>query len=415
VTTTSVRNWAGNVTFSADRLHRPQTVDHLQELVAAATRIRALGSGHSFNRIADTDGDLVSVAELAVPVEIDEDTRTVVVGAGVRYGELGGVLEKRGWALANLGSLPHITVGGATATGTHGSGVGNRCLADQVVGIEFVRADGELVRLAAGDPHFPGAVLSLGALGVTTSLRLALQPSYQLRQDVWLDARLDDVLADLDSVLSSGYSVSLFTEWRDRDGLDQMWIKSLADAPTVDGTRWGARPAEVQQHPIAGADTSTSTDQLGRPGPWIARLPHFKLEFTPSAGDEQQSEFFVARADGAAAIQALRGLDLHPALMVSEIRAIAADELLISPFRDRDAVALHFTWVNDDELVRAALAQVERALAPFGARPHWGKVFSMAPADVRACHPKLADFRALAAAYDPQRCFGNEFLETYVY
>ena len=415
MTTTAVRNWAGNITFHADRLHRPQTVDHLQELVAAATSIRALGSAHSFNRIADTEGDLVSVAELAVPIEIDEDTRTVVVGAGVRYGELGGVLEKRGWALANLGSLPHITVGGATATGTHGSGVGNRCLADQVVGIEFVRADGELVRLATGDPDFPGAVLSLGALGVTTSLRLALQPSYELRQDVWLDARLDDVLADLDGVLSAGYSVSLFTEWHDRDRLDQIWLKSPADAPVVDGTRWGARPAEVQQHPIAGVDASTSTEQLGRPGPWIARLPHFKLEFTPSAGDEQQSEFFVARADGAAAIEALRGLDLHPALMVNEVRAIAADELLISPFRDRDSVALHFTWVNDDELVRPALAQVERALAPFGARPHWGKVFGMAPADVRACHPGLADFRALAATYDPHHCFGNDFLETYVY
>ncbi len=415
MTTTTITNWAGNITFSTGRLHRPQTVDHLQEIVAGAARVRALGSGHSFNRIADTDGDLVSVAELARPIEIDAGTRTVEVGAGVRYGELGGVLEKQGWALANLGSLPHITVGGATATGTHGSGVGNRCLASQVVGIEFVRADGGLVSLHAGDAQFPGAVLSLGALGVTTSLRLALQPSYRLRQDVWLDASLDAVLGDLDGVLSAGYSVSLFTEWRDRDRLDQIWIKSLADAPVVDGTRWGARPAEVEQHPIAGADAATSTDQLGRPGPWIARLPHFKLEFTPSAGDEQQSEFFVARADGAAAIEAVRGLELHPALLVSEVRAIAADELWISPFRERDSVALHFTWVNDDDLVRPALAQVESALAPFAARPHWGKVFGMAPADVRAAHPRLADFRALAAAYDPQRCFGNAFLESYVY
>ncbi|WP_375481464.1 FAD-binding protein [uncultured Jatrophihabitans sp.] len=414
-TTAELRNWAGNVSFGAEHLRRPQTVEQLQEVVGASSRIRALGSGHSFNRIADTTGDLVTVADLDATIEIDSATSTVLVGAGVRYGELGGALEHQGLALANLGSLPHITVGGATSTGTHGSGIGNRCLADQVVGIEMVRADGELVSVAAGDPAFGGSVLALGALGVTTRLRLSVKPSFQIRQDVWLDADLDAVLDDIDAVLGAGYSVSLFTEWHDRDRLDQIWIKGLADAPLVDGTRWGARPAAEAHHPIAGADASTATQQLGVPGPWIARLPHFRLEFTPSSGEEQQSEFFVAREHAAAAIAALRELELHPALMVCEVRTIAADDLWISPFHQRDTVALHFTWVDDDELVRPVVRQVEAALAGFDVRPHWGKVFEMAPDVVRAHYPRMDEFRALAAAHDPQRKFGNDFLESFVY
>lgn len=179
-------NWAGNVSFGARRFHRPSSVTELRRLVAGSDRVRALGTAHSFNRIADTSGDLVSVAGLPERLEIDPGRRTVTVGAGMRYGELATRLYASGWALHNLGSLPHISVAGACATGTHGSGEHNGGLATAVTSVELVTADGELVTVSRiGDgADFPGMVVGLGALGIVTALTLTVEPTYDLRQYV---------------------------------------------------------------------------------------------------------------------------------------------------------------------------------------------------------------------------------------
>jgi xylitol oxidase len=412
LSTVVLRNWAGNVVFSTDRLHRPRSIDELQELVARTQRLHALGTGHSFNRIADSTGALVSLSDLDVAIAIDAQARTVEVGGGTRYGELGTELEEHGWALHNLGSLPHISVGGACATGTHGSGDANRCLAAAAVGVEFVSGSGELVRVGRGDSSFPGTVLALGALGIVTRLTLAIEPSFEVRQDVWLDAPLATVLERLDEVMTSGYSVSMFTTWHRPEVIDQIWVKSRTDRPIADGRDWGARPADAAQHPIAGQDAATATQQLGVPGPWNARLPHFRLEFTPSNGDEQQSEYLLPREHGRAALDALRSLDLSAALQVCEIRTVAADDLWLSPCHGRDTLGLHFTWVDDDGLVAAAVDALEAVLTPFDARPHWGKVFHTDP---RPHYPQLPAFRELIDRYDPSRRFGNDYLERWVY
>ncbi len=411
----TVQNWARNITFAAQQLHRPTTVDELQHLIADLPRARALGTGHSFNRVADTTGDLISTVDLDVPIVIDPSARTVEVGGGVRYAELAVRLDEAGWALPNLGSLPHISIAGASATGTHGSGIANRCLAAGVAAVEFVQADGELVRVSRGDADFGGSVLALGALGVVTRMTLDIVPSYDLRQSVWVDAPLDTVLDRLDEVMGAGYSVSLFTTWSRRGVIDMVWAKAAADADPVDGRAWGATAAQEPMHPIAGEDPIAATEQLGVPGPWHARLPHFRAEFRPSAGDEQQSEYLIARENGAAAIAALGAVEFGTALQVCEIRTIAADDLWLSPCHDRDTLALHCTWVADDERVQPAVAAVEAALAPFDPRPHWGKVFGMPAADVRARYPRLGEFAGLAERHDPQRRFGNAFLETFVY
>lgn len=412
----AVRNWAGNITFTARQVHRPRTVEQVQELVARTPRIRALGTAHSFNRIADTDGDFVTVADLDVPITIDPQRRTVDVGGGTRFAELAQTLHDQGWALPNMGSLPHISVAGAAATGTHGSGSTNRCLSAGAVAVEFVRPDGELVTVTADDPDFGGAVLSLGALGVVTRLRLAIVPTFELRQDVWLDAPTEAVLANLDEIMAAGYSVSLFTDWHRRDVIDKVWVKSRPDEyGRVDLAALGAHPADTPQHPITGQDTAAATEQLGVPGPWHERLPHFRVSFTPSAGDEQQTEYLLPREHGPAALAAVGEVPVQAALQVCEVRTIAADDLWLSPFSGRDSIAVHFTWMDDDALVQRAVAALDEALAPFDPRPHWGKVFGMAPDVVRGRYPQLERFRALAARHDPERRFGNDFLERYVY
>ncbi|MEV4511469.1 FAD-binding protein [Dactylosporangium sp. NPDC049525] len=403
----TLTNWAGNIAFGAARVHRPSTVDQVRDVVAGAERVRVLGSGHSFNEIADTPADLVSVAGLPPRPRIDAAAGTVTVAGGIRYGELAAFLDAEGFALHNLGSLPHISIAGAVATGTHGSGAALGNLATAVAGIELVTAGGELVRLARGDADFAGAVVSLGALGVVVGVTLDVRPAFTIRQFVFehlprtvLDARWEEIA-------TAGYSVSLFTDWSG-DTVNQLWLK-LADGEEPDG--FGATPAVRTMHPIAAMSPESCTEQGGVPGPWHRRLPHFKLEFTPSSGEELQTEFFVARGDAVeafAAIERLRHL-VTPVLQISEIRVVAADELWLSPHHRRDSVALHFTWIRDGARVAPVVAALEDALAHLAPRPHWGKVFHHAPRPER-----LGDFLALRDRLDPDRKFGNAFVERHL-
>ena len=410
----SAKNWGGNITFGARRLLRPRTVDELRGMVAGADRIRALGTGHSFSRVADTPGDLVSLADLPPRLEIGPDT--VIVGAGMRYGEVVGPLDAAGRALHNLGSLPHIAVGGACATGTHGSGDGNRCLAGAVVGLELVTAGGELVRIAHGDRDFAGSVISMGRLGVVTAITLRTQPAYEIQQVVYEDLPFE-VLDDLDATFGTAYSVSLFTRYR-RPVLDMAWFKRRVDpgAPWVPPETWhGGTRAPEQRHPVPGERGDECTPQDGLPGPWHTRLPHFRLEFTPSKGEEIQSEYFVPRKHGAAAVRAVQAMGerLAPVLLVGEIRTVAADDLWASMAYGRDSVALHFTWVQDQAAVEAVVAELEAVLAPFAPRPHWGKVFTTPVEEVAAAWDRLPDLRRLADRMDPDGVFANEFTDRY--
>ncbi|GAA2389406.1 putative xylitol oxidase [Catellatospora methionotrophica] len=402
-------NWAGNVTFRAARLHRPVTVDELRGVVAGARQVRALGTGHSFNRIADTPYDLVTVARLPRVAELDRGRSTVRVSAGTRYGELAPYLHRHGYALHNLGSLPHISIAGAVATGTHGSGDRNGNLATAVRGMELVTADGELVTVGTED--LPGSVVSLGALGVVTALDLAVVPTFEVRQRVYEHLPRAALEEHFDEVFGAAYSVSLFTRWRGPD-VEQVWLKQRAGAEPIDGDLFGARPADGARHPIVTMSPVHCTPQLGEPGPWHERLPHFRLDFTPSAGDELQSEYFVPRSQALAAFAALDEIADRIALVVqvSEVRSIAADELWLSPAYGRDSIAFHFTWIADEAAVAPVVGAVEDRLIPLGARPHWGKVFGIDPALIRAQYPRLPDFTALTTRLDPEAKFRNPFL-----
>lgn len=408
-----MRNWAGNVAYSTSDIREPRSVEDLQEIVAGAARVKALGSGHSFNDVIDCPETLISTRSLPHAVRVDAGGAEVAVPGSTTYAELGVALHDQGWALPNMGSLPHISVAGACATGTHGSGVANRCLASSVVGIEMVRGDGSLLTARAGDPDFPGLVLALGSLGVVTRLWLELQPTYDVAQDVLLDVPSSVITEQGIELLSSAWSVSLFTSWRDARTVDSVWRKSRVDADSDLGNAWGGGRAEVAVHPIMGLDASAATEQLGRPGPWHERLPHFRAAFTPSVGDELQSEFFVPldRLPEVWPQLLAASPQFADALQVMEIRAIAADDLWLSPFHQRQTLAVHATWVSDLDAVLPALAALQAALAPYDPRPHWAKVFRSWDAESTArSYPDLARFRELAERLDPERCFVNDYL-----
>ncbi|GGT32430.1 putative xylitol oxidase [Streptomyces atratus] len=412
--TPAEKNWAGNITFGARRLSMPRSEAELRETVSASAALHALGTRHSFNTVADTRGDLVSVAGLPRRVEIDREAGAVTVAAGLRLGEFADVLHENGYALHNLGSLPHISVAGACATGTHGSGVGNGSIAGAVRALDMVTADGRNVSLRRGDADFPGAVVAMGALGVVTALTLDVVPAFEVQQWVYEDLQEARLTSSFDEVMSAAYSVSVFTDWREGP-LNQVWLKQRvgSEGPQRAPEEWfGARLADGPRHPIAGMPAENCTRQQGVAGPWHRRLPHFRLEFTPSNGDELQSEYFVARQDAPAAYAALGRLRerIAPLLQITEIRTVARDDLWLSPAGGRDSVAFHFTWVPDTAAVTPVLGAIEEALAPFGARPHWGKVFTTTPGTLRTLYGKYADFERLAARFDPEGKFRNDFL-----
>ncbi|PZE85230.1 FAD-binding protein [Curtobacterium sp. MCBD17_032] len=414
-TSAAVRtNWSGNVTYSASRLAEPTTVAELQQLVASTPRLTALGSRHSFNTIADTDAVQVTLTGLPPELDVDGERRVARVAAGLTHAQVAVGLEARGWALANLASLPHISVAGAVATGTHGSGVGNASLAQSVVGVEIVRASGEIEVVGADDPRLDAHRVALGALGVVVAVHLAIEPTYRVAQTVHTGLGWDVVDAQFEQIMSAGYSVSMFTGYT-ADGIRQIWTKRREDRDdaAVDLAALGAVAGAEPIHPVPGSETAGVTEQGGVPGPWHERLPHFRSSFTPSAGEEIQAEYMVAATDAVPAIQALRGIGeaIAPVLFVSEIRRIAADDAWLAPSSGQDSVAFHFTFRRQTEDVAVALPLIENALAPFAPRPHWGKVTASTPERLHQVYPQLGAFAALARDLDPQGRFRNPFLE----
>jgi alditol oxidase len=415
VTTTAIgTNWSGNYAYRASALHHPGSVEELQELIAGARALRALGSRHSFTSIADS-AELVALDRLPAEIVVDGTAETVTVAGHTTYAELADALNRVGLALHTMASLPHISVAGAIATGTHGSGDRKGNLATAVRAVELVDAAGELRRVTSGDPDFEGHVVGLGALGILTRVTLAVQPFYEMRQRVFQGVGWDTLFARLDDIYGAGESVSVFHLCGEQT--EQVWVKRLAGASGREDDRdleelLGVRAADVELHPVLGGDPVNCTEQQGVPGPWSERLPHFRSGFTPSSGEELQSEFFVAREDAAAAIEAVRALaaDIVPLLLISELRTIAGDTLWLSPHHGRQSFALHFTWRRRPAEVEAVVARIEAALAPLGARPHWGKVFTARAEAIAPLYPRMADFLALRDRLDPGRTFLNDWL-----
>jgi xylitol oxidase len=410
------RNWAGNYRYSASVLHVPENVGQVQELVARSSQMKALGTRHSFNGIADCTESLLSLQKLNRVIALDHAHKKVTVEAGIRYGELCQYLQANGYALHNLASLPHITIAGACATATHGSGDRNGNLATAVHSLEVVKADGDVVVFTREqqDGGIAGAVVGLGGLGIVTKITLDVVPAFLMSQYVYEGLPLVHLKEHFNDIFSSAYSVSLFTDWK-KETFNQVWLKrKITDQSSnqVESEFFGARLATTHLHPVPGHTSENCSEQMGIPGPWHERLPHFRMEFTPSAGEELQSEYFVPRQDAYYALCALDRIREHisPLLYVSEVRTIAVDNLWMSPCYKQESVAIHFTWKPNWEAVKQMLPIIEKQLEPFHARPHWGKLFTMPPARLQLLYEKLPEFQQLLLHCDPQGKFCNAFL-----
>lgn len=399
-----MQNWGGNIEFRASTVHRPVTIDELREVVVRSRTARVIGTRHSFNRIADDD-TLIDLSMMPADVVIDPEESTVLVAGNMSYGHLADELQHNGLALHNLASLPHISVAGAVATATHGSGATNGNLATAVLGMEILRSNGKIGWVRGHELN--DAVVHLGALGVVTRLELAVEPTYNVSQTVLEGITWVDFFDGFAKIMTSATSVSVFTTWGPTVG--QVWTKQRAGADSIEIA--GAAPASEHRHPIPGLDASSCTQQLGLIGPWHERLPHFRMGFTPSGGDEIQSEWHVPASDGTAAIGAVRAVadQFSEVLMVSEIRTVDADRLLLSPQFDQKTVSLHFTWMNRPRRVAEAVDVVEAALAPFAPRAHLGKAFTRTRTGIDPARRQR--FVDVCREWDPMQMFWNQWLE----
>ncbi len=409
----STTNWAGNLVYQAEAVQHPRSVPEVQELVARLPRVRALGTRHSFSTVADSPGgELISLSRLVPEITIDPAASTVTVTGGTPYGVLAAELERNGYALHNMGSLPHISVAGATATGTHGSGDSNGILATAIRAVELVTADGSLVTVDRSNPDLAAVAVGLGAFGIITRVKLDIGPSFFVRQDVYRGAPWEIVVGSLDDVMESAYSVSLMTDFAS-PVFGAIWQKAITE-PESD-------PAAAPQSLFGGTWDDDAglpaghnlNPRAGMPGPWSERLPHFPLDSEPSAGgDELQSEYFVDRRHGAAALEALRAMGerISPHLRTAEIRTAAADELWMSPAYRRNSLCIGFTWHKHPAGVAALLPDIEAALAAYEPRPHWGKLYALDAADLSERFPRLRDYLRLVDTYDPDGKFSNPFL-----
>ena len=412
------KNWAGNYTYKASNYFEPASVEELQQLVKKLDKQKALGSRHCFNDIADSPKNQISTRHLNKIVQLDADKNTLTVEAGARYGDFAAELDAKGYALHNLASLPHITVAGACTTATHGSGVTLGNLATHAVAMEIVTPQGEIVNVDKSNPDFYGLTVGLGAIGVVTKIAMEVEKTFEVRQDVFQELPLASLQQHFDEIMSSGYSVSLFTNWLDQK-ISQVWVKRRTEKnlSELGNDFFGARAATRNLHPIIEMSADNCTDQMGIPGPWYNRLPHFKMGFKPSGGKELQSEFFVPNSNAVDAILALEKKKelINPQLFISEIRTIAADNLWMSPCYHQDCVAIHFTWKQNPDEVGKLIPMIESELAPYKVKPHWGKLFTIKPSVLHERYEKFQDFLALAKKYDPDGKFRNHYLDLNIY
>ena len=416
-----LKNWAGNLEYGTEKLYAANSPEEARAFVGKQAKLKVLGTRHCFNNIADSTDYFLSLKAMDKVVAIDASARTVTIESGITYGQLCPYLDSHGFALHNLASLPHISVAGACSTATHGSGDRNGNLATAVSALELITASGDVVRLARAKDaqNFQGAVVGLGALGAITRLTLDIQPRYMMRQYVYENLPLSELKENFDTIMSSAYSVSLFTDWQ-KQRVNEVWLKVRGEEKeSFHGPKefFGATLATKDLHPIAELSAENCTPQMGVPGPWYERLPHFRMGFTPSACKELQAEYFVPRQHAVEAILAVERLrdQVGPHLMISEIRSIAADDYWMSPCYQGPRVTIHFTLKPDWPAVQNLLPIVERELAPFNARPHWGKLFTVSPATLRARYEKVGDFVELCTRYDPKGKFRNEFLNRNIF
>ena len=430
------QNWAKTVYYN-HTIHYPKTVEEIQHILQYHAKIRVLGSMHSFNNITklpqEFNGVYISMSNMNQVIKCCRGER-VTIQPGITFGELGEYLHERNFGFHNMASLPHITVGGAISTGTHGAGVFNGNLASHVMQVKLISADGKLRTYRIGqDPEFQHIPVSFGLAGIIVEIELDIVPDYDIQQCIYENLPFNTIKkSDYKTAFSSAYSFSIFTQWKNRK-FTSIWAKYrlrkgrngneesiMIDCPDMNKIK----PSSNKVHPLPGGDTSFVSGGIGKnyKEPGYVGLPHFLMEGVPSQGEELQSEYFVSSHMFDVVIEVLfhhfeENPKLYDLLYVSEMRFVAGDKLTLSPQHVLgSSIGFHFTWKKEFDQVVDALKGIENVLKPYNALPHMGKLFTMTGRELEGKYGQrnLRAFQSFVAPLDPLKKFVNPFLQNLI-
>mmetsp|Transcript_11314 Transcript_11314/g.18512 ORF Transcript_11314/g.18512 Transcript_11314/m.18512 type:complete len:495 (+) Transcript_11314:56-1540(+) len=457
-------NWAGNQSWGpATRLFEPENMEALQHTVASHPKLRAIGSTHSFSPLFNAGDDnigFVSMRKMPRICLLDDIEGVVSIDAGTTYSELCNALRDTSWALPMTAALPHFSVAGAVATGTHGSSGVGPCgrvaisgLADAVVEMKFVGADGETRTVRKGDPEFSFSVVSLGMLGICTHLKLQLVRNFDVEQCVYgswpaheshgpTGAELSDALAVLPEAMRSCDAFSLFVDFS-VDAPGMLILKRFTPAAAGDASASGEREARKGEKCNSSVGFSPKqrfgklllkndavynfiegdTFETTVKGRWFDQLHVWMKDaapFGPQGAPELQFEHFVPLRYAKECLERLHLIARSwPGILYAEIRAVRADDQALSPYNaseedgfDTLAISHGIHSGLGEERVLQAAAIVEDGLSDFNPKPHWGKLSNLTHAKAsRMYGPKLEAFRHHVGNIDPEGKFSNPWLD----
>jgi L-gulono-1,4-lactone dehydrogenase len=415
------RNWAGTHSCVPVTIEHPKSAREVAGAVRRAAEagraVRAAGAGHSFSPCVPTDGTLVRLDRLDRILDADAGTGLVKVEAGITLSALNAGLEARGLALPNLGDIDAQSLAGALATGTHGTGARLQNLSAQVEALELVHGAGERRTLTRDDGDLLRAArVGLGSLGIVTAVTLRCVPAFRLR-GVDTTLPLEEVLDGLDERVDAHDHFEFWTFPHSPLALTR--TNDRTDAPVSAPGRARAWLHDVLLDNHALELLSRTGRRFPRAIPRINRLAaaaasgrervdvSHRIFASPRLVRFDEMEYAVPREHAADAVRGARAiLERHPVNFPVELRFVAADDALLSPAHGRDTayVAVHVFKGMDGE---APFREVERLMAGWGGRPHWGKRSYLGARELKTRYPGWEAFAAARAELDPEGRFEN--------
>ena len=401
------RNWSGSVVAQASAIEKPRTEPELQALVAAARKVRVTGAGHSFMPICATDGLLLSLLDLEGSLEVSEDRQTVWVPAGWPIGKLTDALWTLGFSLINQGDINKQAIAGAVSTATHGTGRTLGSLATAAEGFRLVLADGSVVECdREREPElFQAARVSLGMLGVVTRIKLKVLPAYRLKETLWRQS-LKSALDEWDQLAGAHRHVEFFhfpySEHVNMKTLDVVAEGDSPDPGEFEDTVFQAvcdlvtawpRTAPTLQRMLTRA--IRSSERAGPAGRIFPSERNVKFE---------EMEYEIPAANGPAALKEAMNLvrdSRWPIIFPFEYRAVAGDDIWLSPMSGRECVSISFHQYAKMDW-KTPFAGVEKVFQAAGGRPHWAKRHTLTSADVQRLYPDAPKFGAVRKRVDPK-------------
>lgn len=422
------KNWARNVSCSPMTIESPSTVEEIQELVTKANnngkKIRVVGSGHSFTEVCATDQIMLDISNLSGIDAVDIAKKQITFWAGTSVREAGVLAIKNGMGQENLGDFDLQTLAGATATGTHGTGLKLTGIAKQIVAFWIVTSTGELIECSAekNKTIFEAGRVSLGTFGIIVKVKLQMVDAYKLKCDTKL-VNLPELLPKIPKLLQEHRNLEFFYfPMTDKAICKQMnitnkpvkdsKIKNYINQKIIENTalnlicelthRFNINAQKINQLMASFVGSDTRINYYNKILATDRNVRFYEMEYNIPTDDF--ANFFKELSE-------LINAKKYPVFFPIEIRWVQKDDIWLSPTYKRDAVyfAIH---TYHKSLVPEYFTDVEQLAMKYQGRPHWGKIHYQNATYLKTVYPKWEEFMKIRKELDPKGTFSNTYIES---